>query len=209
VNEENRNKRLRLLIKKLNKERKKQAKQIDILCHDLIAAQRDFIQRLKSISFIANFYKSTIGSTELNQLLHTAAELMKEQVDGINVTFFLRQAENYALHTFESDQAPTFKKQYIENCFSPELIENVCASNRICTFKDLFAMGLQGNLVELRKISAMTIPLDASCSPIGFILVYRSSEKKLTADEISDISAVMDGLSKAIASCQGLLHSWG
>lgn len=208
MNEENRNKRLRLLTKKLNKERKKQAKQIDILCHDLIAAQRDFIQRLKTISFIANFYKSTIGSTELNQLLQTAAELMREQVGEINITFCLRQAENYAFYTFESDEASTFKK-HIENCFSPELIESVCASNRICTFKDLFAMGLQGNLVELRKISAMTIPLDASCSALGFILIYRSSEKKLTTDEITDISAVTDGLSKAIASCQGLLQSWG
>lgn len=208
MNEENRNKRLRLLIKKLNKERKKQAKQINILCHDLIGAQRDFIQRLKSISFIANFYNSAIGSTELNQLLHTAAELMKEQVDGISVTFCLRQAENYAFHTFESDQEPIFKK-HIKNCFSHELMDNVCASNRICTFEDLFAMGLQGNLVELRKISAMTIPLDASRSPLGFILVCRSSEKMLTTSEISDISAVTNGLSKAIISCQGLLHSLG
>jgi hypothetical protein len=208
VNEENRNKRLRLLIKKLNKERKKQAKQIDILCHDLIGAQRDFIQRLKSISFIANFYKSTIGSTELNQLLLTAAELMKEQVDGISITFCLRQVENYAFHTFESDQAPAFKK-HLENYFSSELIDNICASNRICTFEDLFAMGLEGNLVELRKISAITIPLDVSQSPLGFILVCRSSEKKLTTSEICDISAVTDGLSKAIISCQGLIQSWG
>jgi len=64
-------------------------------------------------------------------------------------------------------------------------------------------------LVELRKISAMTVPLDASYSPLGFLLVYRSSQKKLTADEIRDISAVTYGLSRAISSCQRLLHTSG
>ena len=200
---------MRLLVKKLHKERKKQAQQIDILCNDLIAAQRDFIKRLKTISFTAHFYESTIGTTELNHLLQTTVELMKEQVDGANVTFFLRQTENFSLYTFENDQAIPFKKQQIENCFSPELIKNICASNKICTLEDMFAMGLQGNLVELRQISAITIPLDASCSPSGFILVYRSSEKKLTTHEIREISAVTYGLSKAIGACQRLLHSSG
>jgi hypothetical protein len=37
VGDKQRHRRLRLLIKKLNKERKKQAKKIDILCNDLIA----------------------------------------------------------------------------------------------------------------------------------------------------------------------------
>ena len=206
MHDKNRNKRLRLLIKKLNKERKKQAQQIDILCNDLISAQRDFIKRLKKISFMANFYESTIGTNELNHLLQTTVELIKEQVDGANIIFFLRQTENFDVHTFENEQALTFKKEHLENCFSPELIENICASNRICSLEDMFSLGLQGNLVELRKISAMTIPLDASCSPSGFILVYRSSEKRITTDEICNISAVTFGLSRAISSCHALLH---
>ena len=61
-----RKKRLRLLIGKLNKERKKQAKKIDILCNDLIAAQRDFIKRLSTISFTADFCESIIGVSDLN-----------------------------------------------------------------------------------------------------------------------------------------------
>jgi len=207
VLDKNRNKRLRLLIKKLNKERKKQAKKIDILCNDLIAAQRDFVKKLKTISFITNFYESIIGAVDLNNLLYTAAGLIKKQADGANVTFFLRQEESLELHTFESSQATAFVKQHFEDCFSPELIENICASNKVCTIENMFAMGLQGNLVELSKISAVSIPLDVCCSLSGFILVYRPSEKKLTANEVSDISAVTYGLSRAIVSCQALLHS--
>ena len=79
VDDKQRHKRLRLLIKKLNKKRKKQAKKIDILCNDFIAAQKDFIKSLKTISFIANFYESIIGITDLNSLLHTAVKLIKEK----------------------------------------------------------------------------------------------------------------------------------
>ncbi|MBN2180529.1 MAG: hypothetical protein JW715_01350 [Sedimentisphaerales bacterium] len=206
MQDENKNKRLRLLIKKLNKERKKQAQQIDILCNDLIAAQRDFVKRLKTVSFVANFYESIIGATDLNHLLYTAAELIKEQVDSADVTFFLSQTETFEQHSLESGYAVEYGQERFGNYFSPELIENICASNKVCTLEDMFAMGLQGNLVELSKISAVTVPLDCSCSLSGFMLVYRSSDKKMTADEINKISAITYGLSRAIASCQGLLH---
>jgi hypothetical protein len=202
-----RHRRLRLLIKKLNKERKKQAKKIDILCNDLIAAQRDFIKRLNTISFTANFYESIIGSIDLSSLLYVTAKLIKEKNSDINVTFFLRQSDNFELHMFQSEQPIIFEKQHLENCFVPELMDNICKSNKICTLDDMFAMGLEGNLIGLNKVSAVTIPLGLLGSSLGFMLIYCSSENKLTADEISDISAITCGLSRAIQSCQALLHS--
>ena len=83
-------------------------------------------------------------------------------------------------------------------------MDNISKSNKVCTLDDMFAMGLQGNLNELNKISAVTIPLGLLGSSLGFILVSHSSENKLTADEISRISAVISGLSRAITSCQTL-----
>jgi hypothetical protein len=206
VQDENRNKRLRLLTKKLNKERKKQGKQIDILCNDLISAQRDFMKRLKVVGFVANFYESIIGATDLNHLLYTAVEMIKEQIDDVNVTFFICRTETFEQHSFENGQAVTPEKEHFGNCFTPELIDSICTANKVCTLEDMFAMGLHGNLVELSKISAVAVPLDGFCSQSGFMLVYRSSERKLTHDEINSISAITNGLSKAIASCQGLLH---
>lgn len=196
-----------MLIKKLNKERKKQAKKIDILCNDLIAAQRNFIQRLNTISFTANFYKSIIGTIDLSKLLYIAARFIKAEKTDTNVTFFLRQAENFEMYMFESDRSIVPQKQYLENYFSQELMDNICKSNKICTLDDMFAMGLEGNLISLNKISAMTIPLGLPGSSLGFILLYRSSENKLTADEASKISAITSGLSRAIISCQALSHT--
>jgi len=202
VDNKQRHRRLRLLISELNKERKKQAKKIDILCNDLIAAQRAFIKRLNTISFTANFYEAIIGTTDLSRLISTASKLIKDEITNSNVAFFLRQAENFELHMFESDQPTTVEKQHLENCFTAELVSNICKSNKICTLEDMFAMGLHGKLTVLNKISAVTVPLDQHGSSLGFILIYRSSQNKLTPDELKNVAAIAAGLSRAIQSCQ-------
>jgi len=202
-----RNRRLRLLVSKLNKERKKQAKKIDILCKDLIAAQRDFIKKLDTISFTANFYETIVGATDLSSLILTAGKLIKDEIPDANIAFFLCQADSFELHMFESNQPITLGKQRLENCFSPELVDNICKSNKICTLDDMFAMGLQGNLTSLNKISAVTVPLGRLGSSLGFILICRSSQNKLTADELNNVCAITCGLSRAIASCRVLSHS--
>jgi len=202
VDHEQRHKRLRLLIKKLNSERKKQAKKTDILCNDLIAAQRHFIKKLNTINFTAGFYESIIASTDLNGLLCTASSLIKEKFTDANISFFLREAESFELYMFDSNRPVTIEKQRLEDCFSLELVEDICRANKVCTIEDMFAMGLQGNLNVLNKISAVTIPLGLFGSSLGFILIYHWVENKLTADEIDSICAVTCGLSRAITSCQ-------
>jgi hypothetical protein len=206
IEDKNRRRRLRLLIKNLNKERRKQAKQIDILCNDFIAAQRDFIKRLGTITFTANFYESIIGATDLGGLLQAAVRIIREEIACVNVTFFLRRGDDFELHMFESEQPIVLEKQHLENYFNSELMDNICESNKVCTLEDMFGMGLEGNLTGLNRISAVTVPLGAAGPSLGFILIYRSSEDKLNADELNNISAITYGLSQAIQSCQGLLH---
>jgi len=215
VEDEQRHRRQRLLIKKLNKARRKQAQKIDILCNDLIAAQREFIRRLGTISFVATFCESIVGTTDLDGLLATAVRLIKAEIGQTNITFFLYRdqgpgTDSVQMHMFESsdetalDSAATPGPGQLESHFSPELVENICKSNKVCHLNDMFAAGLQGNLAELNKISAVTIPLGQFGSSLGFILVYRSSQDRLTAEEIQRISAITHGLSQAIASCQAI-----
>ncbi len=198
-----RHKRLRLLVSKVNKQRKTQAKKIDILCNDIIATQREFIKRLNTISFTANFYESIVGTTDLSSLLATSGKLIKNEIPDANIAFFLRQTDNFELHLFESDQPITLEKQHLENCFTAELVDNICKSNKLCTLDDLFAIGLQGNLSVLNKTSVVTVPLGQFGTSVGFVLIYRAqSQNKLTAAELTNISAIAPGLSRAIQSCQ-------
>jgi len=202
VEHKEREKKLRLLVRKANKEHKKQAMKIDILCNDLIAAQKEFIKRLDTISFTAHFYKSILGATELNELIFTAGKLIKEEVADANVAVFLRQSKNFELFMFESEHPIALEKKQMENCFSRELVEDVCKLNKVCTLDCLFEMGLQGNPVMLNKISAFTIPLSHSGTSQGFILIYRSSQYKLSTEEVNNIASISSGLSRAISSCQ-------
>ena len=207
VDDKQRHKRLRLLFKKLNKERKKQAEKIDILCNDLIEAQRDFIRRLNVISFTANFYESIIGAADLSSLFYTASQLIRQQTGDANIAFFLRKEDSFELRLFESDSPIALEKESLENCFTRELVDNICKSNQVSTLESLLTMGLQGNPALLNKISAATIPLGCGGASLGFILIYRSSENKLTAEEIGSISAITSGLSRAIETCQVFLQS--
>lgn len=204
VADKQRHRRLRLLLKGLNKERKKQAKQIDILCNDFVAAQRDFVRRLHVINFTAGFYESIIGTTDLNSLLQQAVTLMRDQIGDANVTFFLRQADNFELHIFENPTQTAGEKSNLENCFSPELMDAVCQSNKVCTLDNLFEMGLQGNVTGLSRLSAATVPLSVFGSSLGFILICRSAEKRLSSHELANVTAVAPGLSRAINCCRSI-----
>jgi len=207
VDYKQRHRRLRLLVRKLNKERKKQAQKIDILCNDFISAQGDFIKRLNTINFTANFYEAILGTTDLSSLLYTAGKLIKDEISDSYVTFFLlglpfrKESRNGV--PLQQDNF----ELYMENCFTPELVDNICKSNKLCTLDDMFAMGLQGNLIRLSKISAITLPLHRFGSSLGFVLIYRLSQNKLTDEELKNITAVTCGLSRAIQSCQVNLHS--
>jgi hypothetical protein len=209
MNPTERHRRLRLLVKKVNKERKKQAKKIDILCNDLVAAQRDFIRRLSVIGAAANFYKSILGTTDIVGLLNTAGIYIKQEIPTANVAFFLRSAggsDAFELHVPECDKSPSGQRHCLESCFSAELVENICKLNRICTIDDMLALGLQDNPMELSRIAAATLPLEHLGRSLGFVLLYRG-EIPFTHDELSCLSSVTAGLSKAIQSCRTLLRS--
>ena len=206
VTDKLRHKRLRLLLKDLNRQRKKQTKQIDILCNDFLTAQKDFIRKLNVIHFAADFYESILGMTDLGRILSTTVATIKEEVDDSNVTFFLRQDDNFELHIFEASKSKNFDVQNLENSFSPELMDNICQANKICTLEDMLAMGLQVNPTGLSTLSAITFPLGTLATSLGFILIYRTSEKKLTSNNLWNLCAVRSGLSRSIASCQQPTH---
>ena len=202
MNDEKRNKRLRLLISRLNKERKRRAKQIDILCNDFVTAQKDFIRSLKAVSFAADFYESIAGLTDLNELLCTAGKLAQDQIQDANVVFFLLQGSNFELHIFESEQPIDLEERRIENFFTAELVDNIAGSHRICSVDDMLAMGLQCSGACLDKISAAAVPLSSNSGSLGFILLYRCSQKPLVSDEINCIAQVAPGLARSIAACR-------
>ena len=191
-----------MLLKRLNRERKIQAKKIDILCNDLVAAHRQFINKLNAISFKAAFYETIISITDINELLFRTATSIEQLFGRANAAFFLRQRNGFKLHLFESDRPISLGDKSLENCFSDELVENICNSNRVCSLEDMLTMGLEANPTVLNRLSAFTIPLGQFGTSEGFILIYRPADRKFTQADLDKICAVTDGLSAAIKSCR-------
>jgi len=202
VNDLRRNIRLRQLVRQFNKQRKKQRQQIDILCNDIISAQKDFIKSLKIISFAADFYGSIIGSTELNDLLCMAGNLIQKHIPDVYAAFFLVQTENFELHVFENEQPLELDEKRIENLFTTEIASAISESNHVCTIDDMLEMGLQCSPIWLDKISMAAMPLSTGSSKMGFLLIYRSSKNPLNSDELKSITQIMPGLARSIASCR-------
>jgi hypothetical protein len=215
VKDETRNNRLRLLVSRLNKERKKQAQQIDILCNDLLAAQKQFVRELKVISFCAEFYESILGLTDLNELLACAATPLKDHVSDATVAFFLLtpglgtdfSSSNFEMHIFESDQPIDLENKRIEHFFTADLIDSIAQSSRLCTIDDMLALGLVANPRCLEKLSAAGLPLNHHGCALGFVLLYRSSANPFTREELKSLEQISAGLSRAIASSRILTNT--
>jgi hypothetical protein len=193
-----RHRRLRLLLNKLNKQRKQQASKIDILCRDLISAQRAFIGRLYTISFAAEFYKSLLGSPDLNHLLARTDRMIRQELPGTGVAFYLRQSEGCELHSFVGDEMFACEQSGPQEHFTPELVDGICKSNKICTGDEITNFDPAGGFHGLQRFSVATLPLSDLGRPLGFMLLWRPAPLPVTSEEIRRVEPVMCGLSQAI-----------
>ncbi|MHC4255799.1 MAG: hypothetical protein ACYSYW_09695 [Planctomycetota bacterium] len=198
-----RHERIKRLVHVLNKARKRQAKKVDILCNDFIAAQRSFIKKLEIIAFAADFYESIMGITELQALLEKANSHMLNAADNSHIAFFFRNESGFEKHIFNSPGEMPENHEFPE-AITDEVAENICTLNKVCTIEELLTMGLQCNPNLLNKMTAVTIPLGEMGSSIGFILLYRFGENPISSTEINYICSITSGLSQAIKSCKML-----
>ena len=206
-------KRLRLLVHKLNKQRKKQANQIDILCHDLIGAQRSFLHRLQDIGFAAEFYRSLLGCTNVNGVLARAGRIIKQELPGTGVTFFLRQPDGCAVHACAGEESLHGEQQGGDpgprphECFDPDLVENICKYNRACMLDEILDLDANGGLAPLRRFSLVTLPLSDLGRSLGFALIYCPRPQVLNLADVRRVGPVMRGLAQAVRAVRVPLSS--
>jgi len=199
---DNRQKRLRSLVRNVNRRRKRQAQQIDILCHDFVGAQRQFIQHLETIGFAAGFYKSLLGIRDLGRLLDTAGGLLSRQVAEAHIVFHLRQHGLFRRYAGDGEPEVAADPVRLIDCFTAELAEGICKANKTCALDDLLALGLQANPAVVSRLSAVTIPLCQAGRSLGFIMLCRHCHQPLTTAELRRVSAVAPGLAAAVDACE-------
>ena len=62
----------------------------------------------------------------------------------------------------------------------------------------MLEIGLQLSPAMLNQLSAFVIPLVRSQTPVGFILLYRITDPKLSISQLRDVASITTGLSGAI-----------
>jgi len=199
--DKHRRKRIRRLVGQLNKERRKQAEKIDILCNDMVSAQKDFVNQIQSLIFSVNFYETLIGQKHQSALLDTAAVFIKENVRDVNVAIFLLDPNGFALHIVDKDKPIEIDAASLESCFTNELVSDISRANHICKLNEMLEMGLVGSPSQLGRISVAAIPLNRFCQPIGFILLYRNCDNDFTSHELERVAGITGGLCSAITNC--------
>jgi len=198
---EKREKRIRWLVRTLNRARKRQAGKIDILCNDFIGAQRNFIKKLDVIAYTADFYESMLGIKDLQTLLNKSRIHISEMVSDASVAFFFRNSTGFEKHIDPDPAENKTDGPIFHEAITDEVAADICTLNKICTLEELLAVGLVWNPKYLNKLTAVTIPLGKMGSCIGFILLYRVDGDRLNCSEINYVYSISSGLSRAVKSC--------
>jgi len=201
-----RNNRIRLLAKSLNRRRKKQAIQIDLLCNDIINTHRDFLDTVRTLTFTSEFYESLIGPADLDNLFRTCASMIQKHLPDVNIVFFINEQIRFQSYAFDCNVNETDEAHRLEQYFTSEVVESIIRANRPCDIDELLQMGLQINPAILKNSSAITVPIAANGSITGFILLYKSSKQSFDRRQIRLLCSVRRGLSRAIRACAVTEH---
>ena len=196
------NKRALKVIRSLHTCQKKQAGKIDVLCRDMVSAHREFSTKLAALSFAASYYESLLGCTDLEDLLDTAVQGIREAAKETDAAIFLLSDNGFDVHIADTGVADPVEKRQFQHWFTRELVNSVSQMNRICSLDQLLRMGLQGSPAVLKTISLAAIPLGRFGQAVGLVLVYRPAHLPLQTEELSRLAAVSTGLREAIDSFQ-------
>jgi hypothetical protein len=194
--------RVRQVVRGLNRARRVQAKKIDILCNDMVSAHRDFIERLKPLTFSVQFYEAILGCGDLNVLVERVGAMIGTAAPEASVAIFLLSGEGYELHISGENRPIEVDAGSFEGCFTAHLVARLSGCGRICMLEDMLGMGLRSDLAGLEGLSAASVPLSNFGRVFGFILLYRTADKGLTGGELAKVSAIVPGLSSAINGIQ-------
>jgi hypothetical protein len=199
---EEKNSRLRRLVRKLSGIRRMQKQQIDILCNDILAAHGDFINHLKSFRFAADFYESLLGAVNFDAIAASAGEFLTENISGCSVAIIFTTSDSPQIHFYSKDPRLEDVPSHIAPDLTAKMVEAVCQSSQICSADNLCRMGFFAGPAVLKRISLAAIGLNNAGPALGMILLYRSADKPLCNSELSTVSSVVKGLAKAVKALQ-------
>jgi hypothetical protein len=191
--------RARDVISKLNKVRHAQAKQIDILCNDMVSAHSDFVNQLQDLNFTNRFFESLLGLNDMGSILENAVNTSAQLLNNSSAAVWLKKPEKFEIHFQNQSGTSNPDKEQLEACFSPEICKKICESNSVCSEDILLEMGFDSEQELLNRNTFAAAPVGKMGASAGFILVYRDAEYPFKKDELRRLASICPALSKALS----------
>jgi transcriptional regulator with GAF, ATPase, and Fis domain len=199
-----RRKHIRSLVHGLNLARRRQAKQIDILCTDMVAAHGEFSVQLRSLVDTIHFYEAILGKKDLTSLLDTSASQVQSLLADTKVAIFLLESNGFAMHRVPAPSDSALSACQLESGLSAEIVHNLSNHRKLCMLDGMWEMGLEDVSGEFRKLTAVAIPLSHWGPGLGFILLYRAASKPFNKKELEKIQSLVPGLRDAIRALRSV-----
>ena len=143
-------------------------------------------------------YESLIGESSVEHVIEDAIDSLAKVTGNASIAVWV--GSGFEAHVFNEQEFTSEQTDLIESCFNEDIAERIYKSRRCIELEELFEMGLAESAV-FGTLAAAAIPLQDIFQQ-GFILIYRSASRPITAQELNDISAFIPGLSKAVRACQ-------
>ena len=166
----------------------------------MVSAHDQFSKKLSQLTFTTSFYEALLGCGGLTESLDRAVSLISDTVNHASAAVFLVEASGFDVHLAKSPDQGHVEKSHFQSWFTREMVQQIGQSNRICTLDAMLKMGLMAPPSVLKTLSAAAVPLGRLGLGVGFILLYRTAEHPLLAEELSRVAAVAPGLRETILS---------
>lgn len=195
-----RKKRIRNIIKKIRQQQMRQAKQVEIVCSNMVAAHTEFANTVDGLCFMSQLYESLIGCSSIEQVFEASCRSFKTVISDLNAAFFLTNSGSFDYHFRNNNSDVATSKFQIESCITASLAEQLSESNKVCRLDDMMSFAVQENLSILKGLEIVSVPLRRIGPTVGFMLLYRDKDKPFSAKQLKMFASVSSGIARAVSA---------
>jgi hypothetical protein len=194
----NRYTRLRGLVHGVNRQRKIQARKIDILCNDMVGAHRAMLERLDNLAFAGRLHESLIGHSSAPDILTALSTVLASRFGECGVAVLLLELDGITLH--DTHAGLSDEVAGLPSYFTVENIRAICASTRTYSITELLTLPVEIPPMTAEHTTASAIPLKLAHNSMGIVLLYNEAERPLAPRLVSTTATAAPAIARALAA---------
>lgn len=201
--------RLKKVCKQLNIARHEISEQIDLLCHDLVAAYKDMSNQLSDAAMASEFRTLLRQELDVEDLLRTALEYALTKTGPTNAAVFLPDGSaRYALGAYVNYDCPRDSIDSVLERLGNAVCPQLAGHEQIVAFKDStsFAnwIGLDAGMLGESEVFAFSCEHEGEC--LAVIVLFRSRKTPFESDLVSIIETLRPIFAEQLAQVIKVHH---